>query len=94
MIPLYNITFLIKRKQHSEYSTIYWSKFVKDTIDIPNNLYNESVKMSKQKTSYYTDIISAYLLGWFYRYNEDQLHLDDIEVVLVYDMHFQPCINS
>lgn len=94
MIPLYNITFLIKRKQNSEYSTVYWSKFVEDSIDIPDNIYNEYVKMSKQGTSIYTDIISAYLLGWFYRYNEDQLHLDDIEVVLVYDMHFQPCINS
>lgn len=94
MIPLYNITFLIKRKQNSEYSTIYWSKFVKDTIDIPDNIYNEYVKMSKQRTFFYVDIISAYLLGWFYRYNEDQLHLDDIEVVLVYDMHFEPCINS
>jgi hypothetical protein len=94
MIPLYNITFLIKRKQNSEYSTVYWSKFIKNTIDIPDNIYNESVKMSKQGTSFHTDIISAYLLGWFYRYNEDQLHLDDIEVVLVHDMHFQPCINS
>lgn len=94
MIPLYNITFLIKRKQNSEYSTVYWSKFVEDSIDIPDNIYNEYVKMSKQGTSIYTDIISAYLLGWFYRYNEDQLHLDDIEVVLVHDMHFQPCINS
>ena len=94
MIPLYNITFLIKRKQNSEYSAVYWSKFIKDTIDIPDNIYNESVKMSKQGISFDTDIISAYLLGWFYRYNEDQLHLDDIEVVLVYDMHFEPCINS
>lgn len=94
MIPLYNITFLIKRKQNSEYSTVYWSKFVEDSIDIPDNIYNEYVKMSKQGTSIYTDIISAYLLGWFYRYNEDQLHLDDIEVVLVHDIHFQPCINS
>lgn len=94
MIPLYNIIFLIKRKQNSEYSTIYWSKFIKDTIDIPDNIYNESVKMSKQGISFDTDIISAYLLGWFYRYNEDQLHLDDIEVVLVYDMHFEPCTNS
>lgn len=94
MIPLYNITFLIKRKQNSEYSTIYWSKFIEDTIDIPDNIYNESVKMSKQGISFDTDIISAYLLGWFYRYNEDQLHLDDIEVVLVYDMHFEPCTNS
>lgn len=94
MIPLYNITFLIKRKQNSEYSTIYWSKFVKATIDIPDNIYNEYVKMLKQGTSFYTDIISAYLLGWFYRYNEDQLHLDDIEVVLVYDMYFEPCTNS
>lgn len=93
MIPLYNITFLIKRKQNSEYSTIYWSKLVEDSIDIPDNIYNEYVKMSKQGTSIYTDVISAYLLGWFYRYNEDQLHLDNIEVVLVYDMHFEPCIN-
>ncbi len=94
MIPLYNITFLIKRKQNSEYSTIYWSKLVEDSIDIPDNIYNEYVKMSKQGTSIYTDVISAYLLGWFYRYNEDQLHLDNIEVVLVHDMHFKPCINS
>lgn len=94
MIPLYNITFLIKRKQNSEYSTIYWSKFIEYTIDIPDNIYNEYVKMSKQGTSFYTDIIAAYLLGWFYRYNEDQLHLDDIEVVLVHDIHFQPCTNS
>ena len=94
MIPLYNITFLIKRKPNSEYSTIYWCKFVKDTIDIPDNIYNEYVKISKQETSLDIDVISAYLLGWFYRYNEDQLHLNDIEVVLVYDMHFEPCTNS
>ena len=94
MFPLYNITFLIKRKEDSEYSTIYWSKLVEDSIDIPDNIYNEYVKMSKQGTSIYTDVISAYLLGWFYRYNEDQLHLDNIEVVLVHDMHFTPCINS
>lgn len=94
MIPLYNITFLIKRKHNSEYSTIYWCKFIKDNIDIPDSIYNEYVKMSKQGTSLDIDIISAYLLGWFYRYNEDQLHLNDIEVVLVHDRHFEPCTNS
>jgi hypothetical protein len=88
MIPLYNITFLIKRKQNSEYSTIDWSKYVIHNIDIPESIYNEYVKMSTQEIAYYTDIISAYLIGWFYKHNEDKLHLTDIDVVLVHDRNF------
>jgi hypothetical protein len=94
MIPLYNITFLIKRKQNSEYSTVDWSKYVIHNIDIPESIYNEDVKMSTQGIAYYTDIIAAYLIGWFYKHNEDKLHLTDIDVVLVHDRNFYPCTNS
>ena len=94
MIPLYNITFLIKREHDSEYSTRYWAKYIIHKIDIPDYIYKEHVKMLTQGVSYYADIVSSYLIGWFYKYNEDKLHLTNIEVVLVHDIHFEPCTNS
>lgn len=78
MIPIYNIKFQIKRKNSPEHSLLFWSQYTINTISIPNNIYEEYSRCIN-----YTDIISAYLMGWFYKYNEDIAHLDDIEEVIV-----------
>lgn len=78
MIPVYNVKFQIKRKNSPEHSSLFWSRYSRNTINIPDNIYKEYSRCIN-----YTDIISAYLIGWFYKYNEDIIHLDDIEEVLV-----------
>lgn len=87
MTTLYNVEFLVKRKNSSEHASLYWGKYIIYTINIPNNIIKEHDKRNYSNTTM-VDILSAYLLGWFYKYNEDILHLDDIEMVLVNNRDF------
>ena len=41
MITLFNITFLVKKKHHLEHSTIFWDKYIINSINIPDNVYND-----------------------------------------------------
>ena len=87
MTTLYNVEFLVKRKNSPEHASLYWAKYIIYTINIPNNIIKEHDKRNYSNTGI-VDIISAYLLGWFYKYNEDILHIDDIEMVLVNNRDF------
>jgi hypothetical protein len=84
MIPIYNVRFLIKKSKSSECSMLWggWNRYYKPIIEIPNNIYNEHCKCVSIRDRH-IDIISIYLLGWFYKYNEDIIHLDDVEEILV-----------
>jgi hypothetical protein len=87
MTTLYNVEFLIKRKNSPEHASLSWDKYVIYTINIPHNIIKEHDKCNYSNLAI-IDLISAYLLGWFYKYNEDILHIDDIEIVLVNDRSF------
>ena len=81
MVHLKNVEFLIRLKSSSLHSFRFWPKYTID-IDIPENIYNEYSKCCAIKERN-IDIISAYLLGWFYKHNEYVIHLDNIEEVYV-----------
>lgn len=83
MVHLKNVKFLIRLKHSPIHSVRFWSKYTKN-IDIPENIYNEYCKCCTIKERN-IDIISAYLLGWFYNHNEHLIHLDNIEEVYVSD---------
>lgn len=87
MTTLYNVEFLVKRKNSPEHSSLYWGKYIIYAINIPNNIIKEHDKRNYSNTAI-VDVLSAYLLGWFYKYNEDTLHIDDIEMVLVNNRDF------
>lgn len=87
MTTLYNVEFLVKRKNSPEHASLHWGKYSIYTINIPNNIIKEHDKRNYSNTAI-VDVLSAYLLGWFYKYNEDILHIDDIEIVLVNNRDF------
>ena len=87
MTTLYNVEFLVKRKNSPEHASLYWDKYIIYTINIPNNIIKEHDKCNYSNTTF-VDVLSVYLLGWFYKYNDDILHLDDIEMVLVNNRDF------
>ena len=87
MTTLYNVEFLVKRKNSPEHASLYWGKYVIYAINIPDNIIKEHDKCNYSNVTI-IDLLSAYLLGWFYKYNEDILHIDDIETVLINDRNF------
>lgn len=84
MITLFNVTFLVKKKHHLEHSTIFWGKYIINSINIPDNVYNDHCNRFSD-LNYRSELLTAYLLGWFYKYNEDVIHEDNIDTVLLHN---------
>lgn len=72
-MKLTNIVFRIQKKHIPEYYLGLWATYTRNCIEIPDYIYENLYKYGGMENS-----IALYLIGWFYKHNEDN-HLIDIK---------------
>lgn len=78
MIALKNVKFYIKQKHMPEYYLGLWAAYTANCIKVPDYIYKSLYKHSELDNS-----VALYLIGWFYKYNEEHLNLPNIEKIIV-----------
>lgn len=77
MIKLKNVTFLILQSHTPQYYIGLLPKYTINYIEIPEYIYKDLYKYGLDNS------IALYLIGWFYKHNEEHLRIKDIEKVII-----------
>lgn len=77
MIKLKNVTFLILQSHTPQYYIGLLTKYTRNCIEVPEYIYKDLYKYGSDNS------IALYLIGWFYKHNEEHLRIKDIEKVII-----------